>query len=52
MDVIRHIFNAGIKHQRCHGVRNPKREVSGKFPKLIKFNCEIPDIPRFATEFG
>ena len=44
MDVIIHIFNAGIKPQRCHGVRNPKREVSGKFPKLIKFKREIPGI--------
>ena len=44
MDFIIHIFSAMIKPQRCHGVRNPKREVSGKFPKLIKFMREIPGI--------
>ena len=34
MDFIIHIFNAGIKPQRCHGVRNPKLGISGEIPEF------------------
>ena len=46
MDIIIHIFNAGIKPQRrCYVCVNLKREISEKFPNLIEFMRAIPGIP-------
>ena len=45
MNIIIHIFNAGIKPQRRHSVRNQKRGISEKFPNLIEFMRAIPGIP-------
>ena len=44
MNIIIHIFNAGIKPQRRHSVRNLKLGISWKFPNLIKFMRAIPGI--------
>ena len=45
MDIIIHIFNAGIEPQRRHSVRDLKRGISEKFPNLIEFMRAIPGIP-------
>ena len=44
MNIIIHIFNAGIKPQRRHSVRDLKLGISGKFPNLIEFMRAIPGI--------